>query len=109
MSQSRDPIKSQILLFLSRIADFAFLLAVLTSGLWIGCLWFGFRLREIDEMWRCTGAAWDGSNRTCWLVAHLCFGVGFATTVNVFLGAALWWRRTGERHHRGATLIDERR
>ena len=109
MSKSIDPIKNQLTDWLGRVVDFVVMFVFLTLILWIGSLVFVYKIRELNGLWNCTVDAWNGSNLTCWLIASLCIALSFTTTACVFAGVALWWRRAGERHHRGAQLIDERK
>ena len=109
MSKSLDPIKDQISLALSRLTDFMVGWASLILMMWAGCLWFPYQVRTLNYLERVGLAAWTGSDVQCWLVARLCVALSFTIMVIVFLVAALWWRRAGEKHLRGSQLLDERR
>ncbi len=106
--KTRDPIKIQLLIYAERAIQFTFIVALLTLALWLVPLWNVYAVQTFSGLWQATADAWRGSNPTGWLLLRFAFALALAATTCFYLLLALWWKRSSERHHRGAQLVDGR-
>ena len=106
--KTHDPVKIQFLIHAERVIQFVFIVALLTLMLWLGPLWQIYQLQSIESLWQATLSGWQGDNPTGWLLMRFAFALALATVTCFYLVLALCWKRSSERHHRGAQLVDGR-
>jgi hypothetical protein len=103
--KTRDPIKNQLLIYAERGVEFVAIVLVLALVLWFASLWNVFQVRTFSGLWQATAEAWSGDNRAGWLLMRFAFLLSLSWATVFYLTLALWWRRAGEQHHRGAQLV----
>lgn len=105
---SHDPVLNAISVFFRRLSLFVWHVVLLTAALWSGLILWWFD-RPYTELWPYTKAAFVPSERPE-LAAYffLCAGNAFLAVAVVSLLIALWWKRKGSIHHRGAKFVDAR-
>lgn len=105
----RDPILNALKLRFERLVLFIVLSALISLAIWTWVLlgWFDFRF---TSAWKLTKEAYltieEGESIV--LIFRACGVIGVLITSITFLVAALWWRKSGDVHRRGAQFIDAR-
>ncbi len=103
-----DPILNAIKVRFERFILFFIFSALISIALWIWVLlgWFDF---DFLSAWQLTQEAYSSSaDKSIMLILRGCCVVGGLTTLLTFLIAALWWRKSGDVHRRGARFVDAR-
>ncbi|MGV3582859.1 MAG: hypothetical protein ACO1N8_11200 [Methylophilus sp.] len=106
---AHDPILSAIRLRFERFILFIVLSALISiiSWVWILLGWFEI---EFGSIWQLTKDAYSPTEKgkSIVLIFRSCGVIGVLTTSVTFLVAALWWRKSGDVHRRGAQFVDAR-
>ena len=106
---SHDPILNAIKVRFERLVLFIVLSALISLALWTWVLlgWFDF---GFASAWKLTKEAYFTveEGRSIVLIFRACGVIGTLTSLVIFLVAALWWRKSGDVHRRGAQFIDAR-
>jgi hypothetical protein len=105
-----DPILSALGVRVRRVAIFVGLTPAIGLGLWLWLL-----LGKFDKDWQdwrglleLTQTAWSGADLVGGLFLRGCLIISVQAMLVVYLGLALWWRRSGDVHRRGTRFIDRR-
>lgn len=105
----RDPILNALKLRFERFILFVVLSALISIILWIWVLlgWFDV---EFSSIWQLSKEAYSAAeeSKSIVLILRGCGVIGVLSTSVAFLVAALWWRKSGDVHRRGAQFIDAR-
>ena len=105
----RDPILNALKLRFERLVLFIVLSAVISLAIWTWVLlgWFDF---GFASAWQLTKEAYIATEevKSIVLIFRACGVIGVLTSLVSFLVAALWWRKSGDVHRRGAQIIDAR-
>lgn len=105
----RDPILNALKLRFERLILFIILSALISLALWAWLLlgWFEF---ELGNFWQLTKEACITSDekKSSVLLFRGCVVIGVLSSSVAFLVAALWWRKSGDLHRRGAQFVDAR-
>lgn len=106
---SRDPILHALGLRVRRTLLFLWLALMMGLGLW-GWVLLGWDGLGASALWTVTRAVLaTGAQYPVWaLILHGCGVIGVLATAVLYLVAALWWRKRGDVHRRGARFIDRR-
>lgn len=106
---SHDPILNAVSVFFRRLSLFVWHVVLLAAALW-SWLILGWFDRPYTELWGYTKAAFAPSADPTPLpvLFWMCAVIAFLAVAVVFLLAALWWKRKGSIHHRGAKFVDAR-
>lgn len=105
---SHDPVLNAISVFFRRLGLFVWHVVLLTAALWSALILWWFD-RSYTELWGYTKMVLAPSEHPE-LTGYffLCASNAFLAVAVVFLLVALWWKRKGSIHHRGAKFVDAR-